>query len=417
MQPLTRKTWVDRLSIGLAALYVADRVLKLAAVVSFFRRPQWAMADSLTHWPAITLIQPITRGASNLAGALARRTQPDYPGAIDHLFICDQADAESQAVCRQWMAAHPEQTARIVAVAVVGTAIASKVQKLRAALPAAQGEVLCFIDDDILLRPGALRQLAGALQSGSTGATFGLACYTNWSNTASSLMSAFVNANALLSYIPLTYLTEPYTITGHLFALPRTVFAAAGGLDGLEEARIDDDHEIARRVRRLGVQCVQTPVIYDVDNCLPSLRSYANQMQRWFTIPRLAMLPFLTPREQAVSAVGSAANLLLPALALLMLLARRRTPVRALLSALAAFGATYLAGERLYLRRATPLARWPLVVAVAFVAPLQALIALAGGNEFEWRGQRLRLHRGGTIDFVAQKQGASEQAVPGKDTA
>lgn len=62
-------------------------------------------------------------------------------------------------------------------------------------------------------------------------------------------MSVFVNANALFSYIPITYLTEPFTVTGHCFALSRETFADVGGFTDLER-RVDDDHEIARRVRK-----------------------------------------------------------------------------------------------------------------------------------------------------------------------
>ena len=48
-----------------------------------------------------------------------------------------------------------------------------------------------------------------------------------------SAISSFVNANALLSYIPLTYLTEPFTITGHCYALRRAIFDAVGGLEDM----------------------------------------------------------------------------------------------------------------------------------------------------------------------------------------
>jgi len=183
-------------------------------------------------------------------------------------------------------------------------------------------------------------------------------------------------------------------------------------LTGMEDGRIDDDHELARRVRQQGRLCVQTPVVYDVDNQLPAVADYMNQMQRWFISPRQAMLPFLTRREQAVSLAGAAGNLLLPALAMIALLARRRTPGRAFGGALAAFAASYWIGERGYLQRWTPATRWPLVIASALIAPLQALAALGGGNEFDWRGQRLRLQRGGWSERLAAKDAATGKRTP-----
>jgi ceramide glucosyltransferase len=53
----------------------------------------------------------------------------------------------------------------------------------------------------------AARILIPFLYQPQVGAVFGLACYTNWRALWSSLMSGFVNANALLSYIPISYLT------------------------------------------------------------------------------------------------------------------------------------------------------------------------------------------------------------------
>jgi hypothetical protein len=37
-------------------------------------------------------------------------------------------------------------------------------------------------------------------------------------------------------------------------------------------------------------------------------------------------------------------------------------------------------------------------MAAAFLAPLQALAALAGGDTFTWRGVRYRLHQDGRLE-------------------
>ena len=258
---------VARLSWLLAGIYVLDRALKMAAVIQFFRQPEPVGPPSGEGWPSVSLLQPITRGASNLPAALACRAALTYPGALQHILICDAGDSNTLALCRDWLAELPQLDATILAVSVQGQAIASKVEKLNAGLADADGEILCFVDDDINLRPDAVQRLVGELLQPGVGAVFGLACYTDWSNPWSSLLSGFVNSNALLNYIPLARLTEPYTITGHLYALKRSTFTDIGGLAGLDE-RIDDDHELARRVRRAGYRCVQSAVIYDVENHL-----------------------------------------------------------------------------------------------------------------------------------------------------
>lgn len=379
----------------LAALYALDRALKLLAVHRFLRRAQ---PTAPAAWPSVTLLQPITRGASDLPTALARRAALAYQGRLQHILICDAGDGTTVAVCRSWLAAHPTLDAQLLLVDV--SPIATKVEKLCAALPHAAGAILAFVDDDILLRPDGVDVLVRHLQDRRTGAVFGLAVYTNWTNIPSSLLSAFVNANALLSYIPLTYLADPYTITGHFYALRREVFAAIGGLDGLE-GRFDDDHELARRVQRHGLRNVQTPVVYDVDNYLPAIDGYTNQMRRWFIIPRQTMAPFLTPYQQLVSLLGSAGSLIPPLLAAFTLIGG--TALVPFAATMTLYAAVYAWCERTYLGRVTPLARWPWVLLSALIAPIQALAGLLGGSDFHWRGQHIRLHPGGRYDILPGK--------------
>jgi len=392
---------VDRLSYNLLALFAFDRLIKLASVIHFFRRTPPPEPQS---WPAVTLLQPITRGASGLPGNLRSRAVLDYPGEIQHLFICDAGDSYAQAECAAVMAAFPSLQAELILVETSGngiaSGIASKIEKLVAALPHATGEVFCSIDDDIALRPGALRTMLPYLLQPGVGAVFGLACYTNWRNVWSSLMSAFVNINALLNYIPITYLTEPFTITGQCFALRRTTFESVGGFTHMER-RTDDDHELARRVRRCGLRNVQTPMIYDIDNHFSSRRGYEKQMKRWFIYPRQAMLPFMTPKERGFSFLVTVGQLIPALLTLLVIFTLRRSALRALIISLGIFGAVQAVCELGYLQRGTPIRRWPLLPLMAILGPLHVLWALLTNEEIEWRGQRLRIHVGGETEVIA----------------
>ncbi|MDQ2808337.1 MAG: glycosyltransferase [Chloroflexota bacterium] len=387
-------TRTNRLAWALAVAFAADRLAKAAAVGHFFRR----VPPKPPTWPTVTLLQPVTRGA-NLPATLEARGRLAYPAPIQYLFVCDAHDAESQAVCRAWQATFPACAAQVILVNAAGKQAAPKTRKLVAGLAAATGAVVCCIDDDVAPRPDALCVLVPYLYTPRAGAVFGLACYTRWGNGPTSLMSAFVNAYALLSYIPLTYLTAPFTVTGHLFALRRTTLAAIGGFSGMED-QIGDDHEIARRLHRRGLRSVQTPLIYDVENDFADWRAYAVQMKRWFVFPRQALLPYLTARQQAIALLGSLGNLAPGLLAVLALLTRRRAAVGALGLSLALFAAIYAAGEARYLQRRTPLRSWPAVLAVALLQPAQIIAALLTDNTVEWRGKRIRVLRGGTYEEV-----------------
>lgn len=393
---MNKPQFIDRCAGAMAALFALDRLLKLVAVIHFFRQPR-PVAPQV--WPSVTMLQPITRSQHDLRRTLATRCTLVYAGQVQHLLICDQADADSQAICHELMRRFPEWQATLVLVTPDSGVVASKIAKLTAALPQASGEVLCFVDDDVALRPDALQVLVPYALAPKAGAAFGLACYTDWATPWSSMMSAFVNANALLSYIPLAYLTEPYTITGHCFALRRSVFDAIGGLRDMH-GRIDDDHELARRVRRHGLRCVQTPLVYDVENRLASADAYHAQLTRWFVFPRQTMLPDLSSNEQAVSLVGSAASIVPPLLGLLALGTRRCSTWRSLGATVALFAAVYAFCEGAFLKRRTPFRRWPQVLATALVTPLHVLIVSTAGEHIEWRGQRLRVSKGGRFEVV-----------------
>jgi ceramide glucosyltransferase len=392
-----------RVALVLLAWYALDRLLKLLAVRAFFRR---AAVPTPAAWPSVTLVQPITRSRHDLAPILQARRALDYPGPVQQLLICDRADTASQDQCRAVLGAAVE----IVLADPDGGAIATKVAKLQVALPLIRGEIACFVDDDVTLPPAALRRLVAPLARPDAGATFGLARYTAWETSWSSLMSLFVNSNALLSYLPLARLIEPFTITGHCFALRHATLTAIGGLDG-HAGRIDDDHELARRVRAHNLRIIQTPLIYDVTNQLDSPAAYQAQLKRWFVFPRQAMLPYLRPGERLFMTFGSLGNLIPGLLALLALLHRRRSPAVACGLAVILSFAVEAIIECGYLGRVTPLRRLALLPLVVIATPLHILALLCAPPTVEWRGQRLRIHRGGAFTVLGPARDQRETAL------
>ena len=388
---------MDILSTLLVFIFILDRGLKLGAVLHFFRRPR---PQALAAWPTISLIQPITQGAANLEANLESRLTLDYPASLQHIWVCDVADERMQRRCRKVQQRYPSANIEIVLANPDGVNLASKVAKLHAGLLSATAKVLCFIDDDIALKPDALRQMMPYLEQTEVGAAFGLACAVSWGSYWSSLMSVFVNSQALLSYIPLIYLTDPFTITGHFFAIARRDFDAAKGLVGVSR-RIDDDHELARRLQAIGLKAVQTPVIYQVSNEFATFRAYADQLKRWFIFPRQAMAPFLSIYQKTVAGGLSVGLFLTPLLALIALSFPSVTTLLALGLALSVYSAGYIFCNRVYLGQPVALRQLLLVPWVALLTPLQVLWALLVPNTaIVWRGQRLKIERGGSFQIL-----------------
>jgi ceramide glucosyltransferase len=388
--------WVRRIAWGLAGIFIADRAVKLLALEHHSRRP----VPTPTTWPRVSLIQPITRGVGDLARNLTARAQLTYPGAIQHLFVCDATDGEALAACHALLDVYPELDGDVIAVP-SPTGVALKIAKLQAALPHATGSILCFMDDDVAPYPDALTRLIPFLDLPRAGAVFGLPCYTSWDTVWSSIMSIFVNANMSLSFVALAYLTDPFRITGHIAAFDRAALEASGGLDGLER-HIDDDFALARRLGTHGYRAIQTPVVYTIANAMPTARTLHRQIVRWFVLPRQSMLPQLTARERAASVLASGPALVIPGMLTALAIATRRRAVWGALGAtVGTFAAGYALTERRYLGGRMPWHRWLLLPVVAIFTPLHALAAtVLARDRVVWRGQRLRVRRDGTFDVL-----------------
>ncbi len=400
----TSRRALDRLAHGLLILFALERLLKLAAAWHFFHRASRKPPPMPQTWPTVTLLQPITRGATHLSEALHARAALDYPASLQHLLICDSGEACTQQIVARFLDNHPDIQAEVVLVEPdqPPAMLASKMHKLQRALPGATGEVLCFMDDDVTPRPDALRMLIPYLSQEGTGVAFGLLCFTSWHNTWSSLVSLLINAHMLLNFMAVPYLTTPFRINAQVFAFRRDIFERVGGFDGLEQ-QIDDEFEIARRVRQHGLRAVQTPLIYDVRNDLSSAQAYSRQFKRWFVMPRQAMLPSLGLQERLIFSLLSFTLPFPSFLALLALWRRNRVAWRDAALSLALFGAVYALCERRFLERRMPLRGWLFLPVVAFWTPLHILWLLLRNSEVEWRGQRLRLHRDGRAELLSSK--------------
>lgn len=386
----------DRLAKWAAFLYAADRILRVVAVEHFVRRPHPPVPGA---WPTVAILQPVTRGASSLREALQTRMKLDYPGDLNHILICDASDVESQAVCQEITQQCPHHSVRIVQVQANRGEVASKIEKLQGGLAYAKAEVLFFVDDDVLVRPGALRQLVPYLFARRAGVAFGVGCYINWRTPWSSILSSAVNSTALLSYIPLTYLVDPFAISGHCYAIQRSVFERVGGFRGME-TNVYEHLELVRRLRLAGLRVVQATWIYDVDNQIESLMALRTQIRRWSILTRQCVQPLLTPQEHAASVLVVGGSLVPAELLFLALLTRRPAAARSLAFALVVFCTVNFFCEFRYLGRHTPLRRLILALVSVLAVPYYVCWRLIANGEVEWRGQRLRARRGGEFHVV-----------------
>jgi ceramide glucosyltransferase len=387
-----------------ALLWLAERGWKWWRVRQFFQQPVPVPA----HDPAQTLvsiIQPILSGDPTLAASLGATLRARSRYRREWLWLVDANDAEGLRVCHDLIAAHPERAIRLLPTPppAPGDWRNPKTMKLITGAAAAQGEIICILDDDTRLPDDGLEQCLPFLDQPCVGLAYGLPYYVSFADPWSSLVAAFVNANSLLTYIPPLALTAPFTINGMFYAVRRETLAAVGGFNGLEPV-LADDFAVAQRFIRAGYTLAQTPLRHAISTQVSGPRHYTSLITRWFVFPRESVLSQIAPRDRAIVNALIVAPTVLPLAALLLTLARRDRRSTVLFAACHAVSfAVFAQINRAYLHGATPRSRAWLVPLVQTILPAQVAAALILPQRIEWRGHTMQVERGGGFRLVQRR--------------
>ncbi len=405
MTPLSRFTLhASRL---IALLMLVEKAWRWSMVRRFFRRPAPpAGADPRL----VSILQPILSGDPTLAAGLEANLRAHSRYVREFLWLVDSDDAPGQAICRDLIARYPACAVRLLLLPPPGERQNPKMVKLIAGAAAAAGDVICVLDDDTRLPDGGLERCLPYLDQPGVGLAFGLPYYVNFSNSWSSLVAAFVDSHSLLTYIPYTVLTEPFTINGMFYAVKRARLAAVGGFAGLE-GTLADDFAVAQRFRAHGDRLAQTPLLHGISTQVTGPGHYLSLIQRWFIFPRESLLRYLSLRDKVIVYGMGLGPALFPLGLLVALLLR---PSRGKGGyALAYFGASFglfAHLNRTYLGSIVPMrgALWVPVIQAVF--PLQLLIALLSPQRIVWRGHLIAAEKGGTLRFVRRRVPAAAAA-------
>ncbi|HMQ31528.1 MAG TPA: glycosyltransferase [Chloroflexaceae bacterium] len=389
--------WLWRL---LAALLLAERLLKHLAVVRFFRRPP---ARFERQPGLVSIMQPILSGDPALAACLGRNLEARSGYEREFIWLIDDDDAEARRVCEGLAARRPDLAIRVIALPPPPPEHNPKLAKLIAGAALARGEVLCVLDDDTVLPDGGLELCLPHLDRPGVGLAFGLPFYTSFDNLWSSLVACFVNSSSLMTYIPFATAREPVTINGMFYALRRETLDAVGGFVGLERV-VADDFAVASRLRDHGYRLAQTPLLHPIRTTVRGPRHYAGLIQRWLIFPRESLMRHLAPGELAAFYGLVAAPVCFPWLAAAAPLVRPGPAARRF--ALGYFALSYAIfahHNRAYLGSAVPWRRSWLVPLVQLALPAQTLAALLAPRRIVWRGHVLRVERGGELRLVRRR--------------
>ncbi|MBV9711384.1 MAG: glycosyltransferase, partial [Ktedonobacteraceae bacterium] len=324
-------------------------------------------------------------------------------GQLEYIWVLDRDDHEGQRICQELSARYPCQNIHLVTVPPPPANESPKAFKLIEGRKRAQGDVLCVLDDDTMLPEQGLDLVLPFLDQTGVGLAFGLPYYVNFSNIWSAMVAAFVNSHSLLSYIPYTALTEPFTINGMFYVLRSEVLDAIGGFEAIKYM-LADDFAIAHLCRTHGYRLAQTPLCHAISTQVRDGRHYRSLLQRWFVVPRESILYHISRRERFIFYAMAVLPTLFPFFLLLSLLL---LPSRSKLCAILLYAGCNLAIidqlNKKYLRRATPKNKTWLVLAMLFLIPVQIVIALFSPQRINWRGNIVRVERGGNFTYVQRR--------------
>ncbi|ASG25054.1 glycosyltransferase [Nitrospirillum viridazoti] len=272
----------------LAAAYAVLNLIRLLLALSERRRQQATIPSQQTE-QAVTVLQPILGGDPALTDCLVANLR--HAGGARYVWLLDNEDAAGQAAASKAMA--QAIAAGINANLYLDVAPAPprglnpKVVKLARGLLKVETPFVAVLDDDTALPHHALDRAVGLAEPGTlvTGLPFYAARSNNWSR----LVTGFVNANAMLTYLPAARLGLSRTVNG-MFTLMRTDdLHRLGGFTAIEH-EVTDDYALARLFRNGGGQVVQTDLPVTVITSVDGASHYFSLMRRWMVFARLYLM-------------------------------------------------------------------------------------------------------------------------------
>lgn len=362
------------LLLALGTLYAASHAIRLA--LAWQIRPRTDEGPA----PSLTVLQPILSGDPALATTLAHG--PDHAPDARFLWLVDADDPEGCAVASLLATSRP--TVMVIQGRPPQDGENPKTLKLIRGGALAQSEVIAVLDDDTMLAPGGLAQLA-ALAHARGGLATALPTWGRAPRTAAeALVAGFVDGQGASAYLAMARLGRNRTINGMAYAADAATLHRIGGFPAMGHA-VTDDWAMAQLFARHSRPILQTAVPARVAVTLSGMGEAFRLLRRWTVFAHryvranldgamlgLVLLPAVLPLPGLVIA-GFAGPL---AVALwLALLALRAALHRRLIRRIGGAGTAPV---------------WA-VVAAELALPLLSVAAALRPARIRWRSRRMHL--------------------------
>jgi len=380
------------LAFGAAIASVAYGAFTLTRLAAFERRVR--RRGPANGHPHVTVLKPLHGDEPGLAENLRSFCAQNYP-SYDVIFSVRDAHDAALAIARAVAAEFPDRTQVVVGSDAPDAAEPQrnagftnpKIANLRPAFARARGEILAISDSDMRVDAGWLDAVAAAFDDEDVGAA--TCVYAGEPATASladALGAMWITEQFAPSALTATALEPLRYCFGATMAVRRDVFEAVGGARALAQ-HVADDHLLGRLVAERGMRVALVP--YVVTNVVHerNVRALVLHELRWARTIRSV---------RPASYAGIALTYPLPLAAVAWALARDKRAGAMLLAAAAAV--RFALHSRARRALSTGAGGSPWLVPLRDVLGFAVWFAGCRGGAVRWRGARLRLDRGGTLE-------------------
>ena len=372
-----------------AALALLSLALALWQWLAARRFPLHRRVTDLSFAPAITLLKPLKDCDATTAESLQSWFHQNYAGPIQMLFgVADAGDPVCKIV-RELIEKNPGGDAQLVVCAESPGANA-KVSTLMQLERLVKHPLILVSDADVRVPPDFLVNVVAPLRDGQTGL---VNCFYRLANPATAAMrceAVAINADFWSQVLQAASLKPLDFALGAVMLTRRKLLEEIGGFAALANC-LADDYQLGHRIAQNGHRIALCPVVVECWDAPMNWSGVWRHQLRWARTIRVCQ-----PMPYFFSILSNAT--LWPLLWLIAALVLSKTFYLPLLAVACLSIRIALAQnlQRRFMQSRQNLAS-PWLVPVKDL--LQAAVWLGAflGNTVEWRGQRMKLRRDGTL--------------------
>jgi len=377
----------------LAVLALLSFALALWQWVAARRFPLHQRVTDLSFAPGITLLKPLKGCDATTVESLQSWFNQNYTGQIQILFgVADAGDPVCQIV-RELIEKNPGRDAQLV-ICAESPGANGKVSTLIQLERLAQHPLILVSDADVRVPPDFLANIVAPLRDPQTGL---VNCFYRLANPATTAMrceAVAINADFWSQVVQSTNLKPLDFALGAAMLTRRKLLEEIGGFAALVNC-LADDYQLGHRIAQRGHRIALCPVVVECWDAPMNWCDVWKHQLRWARTIRVCQ-----PVPYFFSILSNAT--LWPLLWLIASLVWSKTLCAPLIAVGCLLIRIVLAQnlQRRFMQSRDNIAPpW-----LAPVKDLQQAVIWAGaflGNTVEWRGQKMRLRRDGTL--IAEK--------------